>query len=80
MIRQSISLTSPNDNWLKTLIDSEEYGSKSEIVNDLIRRAREHQGEIYAVRSHLIQAEKSGFSDKSPADMLAGFKQKAQQK
>lgn len=79
MIRQSISLTSPNDDWLKTLLDSEEYSSKSEIVNDLIRRARERQGEIHAIRSHLINAENSGFSTKTPQDMLEGFKQKSPQ-
>ncbi len=45
MTRQSITLTKPNDEWLKARIESEEYTSKSEIVNDLIRRAREKEQE-----------------------------------
>jgi antitoxin ParD1/3/4 len=43
MPRQSISLTSPNDDWLKDQVDREEYSSKSELVNDLIRNARKKE-------------------------------------
>lgn len=43
MARQSISFTEPNDNWLKSQIDNKEYTSKSELVNDLIRQARNQQ-------------------------------------
>ena len=39
MPRQSISLTPPNDAWLKAQVESEEFTSKSEVVNDLIRKA-----------------------------------------
>jgi antitoxin ParD1/3/4 len=35
MTRQSISFTTPNNNWLNEQIESEEYASKSEVVNDL---------------------------------------------
>ena len=48
MTRQSISLTQPNDKWLKTQVDSKEYSSKSELVNDLIRQARNQQRQIEA--------------------------------
>ena len=41
MPRQSISLTPPNDAWLKAQVESEEFASKSEVVNDLIRKVRE---------------------------------------
>ncbi len=73
MTRQSISLTSPNDQWLKALVDSEEFKSKSEIVNDLIRKARENE----AIRSHLIQAEKSGFTQQNQAEILSEIKNEA---
>jgi antitoxin ParD1/3/4 len=46
MARQSISLTEPNDKWLKSQIDSKEYTSKSELVNDLIRQARHQQRQV----------------------------------
>ena len=36
MNRQSISFTKPNDEWLKKMVASQEYSSKSELVNDLI--------------------------------------------
>ena len=74
MTRQSITLTTPNDNWLKNQIQSEEYSSKSEVVNDLIRRARAKQGEIEYIRSKLIKSEKSGFSDQSKEAILTEFK------
>jgi len=41
MPRQSITLTEKNDAWLKSHVeDTREYANKSELVNDLIRRAR----------------------------------------
>ena len=71
MTRQSISLTPPNDEWLRAQVDSEEYTSKSEVVNDLIRKARE----IEYIRAKLIRAEQGGFSDLSAADILAKSKE-----
>ena len=65
MPRQSISFTTPNNNWLKAQLDSEEYTSKSEVVNDLIRKARAQQNDIDLIRAKLIKAEQSGFSDLS---------------
>lgn len=46
MARQSISFTKPNDEWLKKQVEGQEYSSKSELVNDLIRQARKQQVEI----------------------------------
>ena len=74
--RQSISLTSPNDEWLRTQIASEEYGSKSEVVNDLIRKARKEQQEMEYIRSRLISAEQSETVEQSRNEMLAEFKQR----
>ena len=71
MARQSISLTPPNDEWLKAQVDSEEYTSKSDVVNDLIRKARE----IELIRAKLIRAEQSGFIEQTPAEILAEFKE-----
>lgn len=78
MTRQSISLTTPNDDWLKAQVGSDrEYTSKSDVVNDLIRKARADQQKIDAIRSTLIEAEQSGFvEDTNPASMLARIKTK----
>ena len=70
MARQSISLTEPNDEWLKAQVEKKEYASKSELVNDLIRQARKHQNQVDWVRRKLEKAEKSGFSDESKEEIL----------
>lgn len=74
MPRQSISFTKPNDEWLKAQVDSEEYSSKSELVNDLIRQAREQQKQIDWIRTKLISAEESGFTNMRPEEILAQSK------
>lgn len=78
MVRQSISVSEPNDEWLKAQVASAEYSSKSEVINDLIRRARRQQLEVEHVRAELIKAEQSGFTDEKPEDLLANFKEEAQ--
>jgi antitoxin ParD1/3/4 len=74
MTRQSISLTEPNDQWLKSQVDSKEYSSKSELINDLIRQARNQQIEIDWIRAQLEKAEESGFTTDSKNDILAQSK------
>jgi antitoxin ParD1/3/4 len=70
MRRQSISFTEPNDEWLKSQIDNKEYSSKSELVNDLIRQARNQQQQIDLIRLKLDRAEKSGFTNDSKSEIL----------
>ncbi len=79
MIRQSISVTTPNDEWLKAQVESEEYTSKSEVINDLIRKARRQEREIEYIRAKLLKAEKSGFTDKTATEILASLKEEAHQ-
>ena len=75
MTRQSISLTEPNDKWLKEKLKQEEYSSKSELINDLIRKEREKQREIEWLRLKLLEGEQSGFTDLSPEEILAHSKE-----
>jgi antitoxin ParD1/3/4 len=75
MTRQSISFTTPNNNWLNTQVESEEYTSKSDVVNDLIRKARAQQNEIDFIRAKLIKAEQSGFTDQTRDEILAKSKE-----
>ncbi|MCZ4279891.1 hypothetical protein O4H49_03820 [Kiloniella laminariae] len=72
MPRQSISVTDPNSEWLRVKVELEdEYASNSEVVNDLIRKARaSEQAEINAIRAALRAGEESGISDKSPDDII----------
>ena len=74
MSRQSISFTKPNDEWLKSQVDSNEYASKSELINDLIRQARNQQVQIDWVKSKLDKAESSGFTNDNKEQILAQSK------
>ncbi|MBW3469059.1 ribbon-helix-helix domain-containing protein [Arthrospiribacter ruber] len=70
MPRQSISFSKPNDEWLKAQIESQEYSSKSELVNDLIRQARKQQAQIDWLRAKLEHAERSGFTSDTKEEIL----------
>lgn len=76
--RASLSLTEPNEQWIQAQIDSKEFTSRSDVVNDLIRKARE----IEAVREKLIAAEQSvathGWVTASPQALLEAFKRRAE--
>ena len=74
MVRQSISLTEKNDEWLKTQVDNNEYFSKSELINDLIRQARKQQVQIDWIRGKLEKAENSGFTNDTKEQILAQSK------
>lgn len=73
-MRQSISFTKPNDDWLKEQIVTKEYSSKSELVNDLIRQARKQQAQIDWIRAKIEKAEKSGFTNDTKTEILAQSK------
>lgn len=71
MPRQSISLTAQNDAWLKHHVENVgDYANKSELVNDLIRRARRSE----SINKKLEAAEQSGFIEQTPDELLAEFK------
>jgi antitoxin ParD1/3/4 len=74
MARQSISLTDPNNEWLKLQVNNNEYASKSELVNDLVRQARNQQQQIDLIRLKLEKAEKNGFTNDSREQILAQAK------
>lgn len=63
-------MTTPNDEWLKSQVDNEEYSSKSELVNDLIRQARGQQVKIDWLKAKLKNAEQSGFTTDSKEQIL----------
>ena len=74
MARQSISLTEPNDKWLRSQVEIKEYASKSELVNDLIRQARRQQQQVDFLRAKLETGEKSGFTSQSKEEILDAAK------
>ena len=75
MTRQSISLTTPNDEWLKNQVNTEEFSSKSEAINYLIKQARSQEEYYEFVRAKIDKGEKGGFAKKQTREeMLAEFK------
>ncbi|WP_337966552.1 CopG family transcriptional regulator [uncultured Flavobacterium sp.] len=75
MPRQSISLTAPNEEWLKNQVDTEEFNSKSEAINYLIKQARSQEEYYEFVRAKIDKGEKSGLTKKQTREeMLAEFK------
>lgn len=77
MNRQSITFTKPNDEWLRSMVESQEYSSKSELVNDLIRQARGQQAELDWIRRKLEEAESSGFTDSTKDEILRESKMRS---
>ena len=70
MHRQSISFADPNDEWLKKQIESKEYSSKSELINDLVRQARSQQNQVDWLRMKIKKAEQSGFTNDRRDEIL----------
>ena len=78
MARQSVTFTKPNNEWLKSQIESNEYTSKSELINDLIRQAREQQIEVDYIRAKINKGIRSGFTNDTPEQILAESKKELQ--
>ncbi len=74
MTRQSVSFTEPNNDWLEAQIKNKEYKNKSELINDLVRKARAQQEKIEFIRRKLTAAEKSGFTAKTQTEILSEIK------
>ena len=62
MLRQSVTLANQNDEWLKQQVANQEFTSKSEAVNYLIKQAREQDAFIEFVKIKLEKADKFFYS------------------
>ncbi len=78
MVKKSITVTDQQDSWIKAQIEMGHYGNESEVLRELIRerqlREQETSREIEVIRAKLIEAEASGFTDQSPAEILKEIK------
>ena len=71
MSRKSITLTDKNNAWLRYQAEETgEYNTKSELINDLVRRARR----VEEINKKLEASETSGLVEQSSEDMLKEFK------
>ena len=77
MARQSITLAKQNDEWLKNQVAEEEFNSKSEAINYLIKQAREREEYRDFVQMKIDRGLKSGFAEKQTREeMLSEFKKR----
>jgi len=78
MVKKSITVTDQQDAWLKAQISAGHYGNESEVLRELIRerqlREQEAQREVEWIRTRLIEGERSGFTDQTPAEILLEIK------
>jgi antitoxin ParD1/3/4 len=59
-VRKTITLTAPQDQWIKAQIGRGGYTNDSEYIRSLIRREQERHAGYEAVRAALIEGEESG--------------------
>ena len=69
-IPKTISLTEKNNAWIKSRVQSGNYGNASEYLRDLIRQDEERENKVAAIRAALIKGENSGLSDQTVAEIV----------
>ena len=79
MIKKSITVTDQQELWIQSQMKTGNYGTDSELIREALREKQMRMAELDIIRAKLIEAEQSGFIDKTPDEMLAGFKDKARQ-
>lgn len=77
MIKKSITVTDQQEQWIQSQMATGNYGTDSELIREALREKQMRMAEIEAIRAKLIEGEKSGFSNKTQDEILAGFKDKA---
>jgi antitoxin ParD1/3/4 len=69
-VRKSITFTDTLSNWMQSLVSSGEYANESEYVRELVRKDREKNAKLQALREAIDEGLKSGVSTRSVADIL----------
>lgn len=76
MHRKTITVTEQQDLWIKSQVDSGQYGNDSEYLRALIRHDQKYKHKIELLRSALIEGESSGISNRNMTDILNDAKNK----
>jgi antitoxin ParD1/3/4 len=69
-VRKSITFTDTLSNWMQSLVSSGEYANESEYVRELVRKDREKNAKLQALREAIDEGLKSGVSTRSVSDIL----------
>jgi len=75
MPRQSITISQANDAWLKEMATGDDFQSKSEVINSLIRDARQESRGLEWVRAALVEGEQGGTAPIDPEAIRHQVKQ-----
>lgn len=70
MVKKSITVTDQQEQWMQAQLATGHYASDSELLRDLIRKEQMRTSEVEIIRQELIKAEQSGFSSRSPEDIV----------
>jgi len=70
MPRQTISISDPNRAWLQRRVESGEFRTQTEAVNDALQKVREMESNTELLRAKLVRAEERGFSSDTPDEIL----------
>ncbi|MDC9715590.1 MAG: type II toxin-antitoxin system ParD family antitoxin [Gammaproteobacteria bacterium] len=76
MQRKTITITTEQESWIKSQINSGQYGNDSEYIRDLIRSDKSYKDKVALLQSALIKGESSGVSQVSMADVLVDAKKR----
>jgi antitoxin ParD1/3/4 len=74
MLRKTITVTEQQNSWIKSQIDSGQYGNDSEYMRDLVRKDQEYNQKLSALQVALKEGEDSGESTLSMNDILIKVK------
>ena len=76
MTRKTITITDKQDDWVKSQINSGDYGNDSEYFRDLVRRDQARKSAEAEIRLLLDEAESKGYSDRTPEEIKEAVKER----
>ena len=68
-VRKTITLTSQQDQWVKTQISAGRFTNDSEYIRDLIRRDRESDASFHILQAAIREGLESGMSDRTISEI-----------
>ena len=69
-VRKTITLTSQQDQWVKTQIAAGRFTNDSEYIRDLIRRDRESDASFHVLQAAIREGLESGMSDRTISQIV----------
>ena len=75
--RANLLISESNEKWIQAQIGSKEFSSRSEVLNDLIRKARKTEAIRERLKLAETSAEERGWVTRTADQMLDGFKESA---